>query len=252
KVGAAIGLFDDERAERLVEAGVDALVLDIAHCHHEKALEKIEKFSSLYPGTVLVAGNVATGEGARDLEAAGADIVKVGIGPGSACTTRKVAGAGVPQFTAVKECVEAVEVPVIADGGIREPGDLAKALMAGAAAGMIGGLLAGTDEAPGEVITEDGEKKKVYRGMASYEAAQKRAEREGREFSYEDRVAEGVDSTTTYRGSLGDMVHRLQGGLRSAISYCGADELSKARENSEFIKISNSTQSRNGAHMESL
>lgn len=249
---AAVGLKDRERSEELVAAGLNCLVVDIAHGHHEKMMEEVNYYSEAYPEAVLVAGNVATREGARDLEEAGADAVKIGIGPGSACTTRQVAGAGVPQFTAVKECSQAVEVPVIADGGIRKPGDLVKAIMAGATAGMIGGMFAGTDEAPDELVEEKGQKYKVYRGMSSEEAARKRAEREEREIQYEDRVSEGVETRTEYKGSVERVVKKLEGGLKSGISYCGADNIPEARKNSEFVKVTDSTQWRNGAHIEKL
>lgn len=249
---AAIGLEDRRRAEKLGEAGVDALVLDIAHGHHVKLLEEIEYYSESYPDTTVVAGNVATRKAAAEIEKAGADVLKVGIGPGSACTTREVAGAGVPQFTAVRNCSKAVEAPVIADGGIRKPGDLVKAVMAGASAGMMGGLFAGTEEAPGELVEENGNKFKVYRGMSTEEAARKRAEREDRDFAYEDSISEGVVSKTEYKGSVEKVFEQMVGGLRSGISYCGADNIEEARGNAKFIEISNSTQARNGGHIESI
>lgn len=251
KVSAAVGLNDHGRAEKLVEADVDALVLDIAHGHHEAFLQDIEYYSENFD-VALIAGNVGTAEGARDMEKAGADAVKVGIGPGSACTTREMTGAGVPQFTAVKACSEAVEVPVIADGGIRKPGDLVKAVAAGASAGQIGGMFAGTEETPGEKMELSGKEYKVYRGMASREAAEKRAEREDRDETYSDRVPEGVETKVEYKGPLADVISNLKGGLRSGISYCGADNIPDAQENSEFIEISDSTQSRNSHHAESL
>lgn len=250
KVSAAIGLNDRERAERLLEAGVDALVLDIAHGHHESLLEELEYYSGTK--AAVIAGNIGTAEGAKDLEDAGADAVKVGIGPGSACTTREMTGAGVPQFTAVKNCAEAVSIPVIADGGIRKPGDLMKALAAGASAGQIGGLFAGAKEAPGKLKEIEGEKYKVFRGMASREAAEKRASREGRNKTYSDRLPEGVQTKVKYKGPLRQIVSRLEGGLRSGISYCGAKDLGEAQKNAEFIEISDSTQSRNSHHAESL
>jgi IMP dehydrogenase len=251
KVSAAVGLDDHERAEKLVDADVDALVLDIAHGHHEAFLEDIEYYSENFD-VAVIAGNVGTSEGAKDMEEAGADAVKVGIGPGSACTTREMTGAGVPQFTAVKACSEAVEVPVIADGGIRKAGDLAKAVAAGAAAGQIGGMFAGTEETPGEKMEISGTDYKVYRGMASREAAERRAEREGRDETYSDRVPEGVETKVEYRGPLEDVIANLKGRLRSWISYYGADNVPDAQENAEFIEISDSTQSRNSHHAESL
>lgn len=246
---AAVGLEDSRRASKLVEAGVDMLVLDIAHGHHEKMLEEIDRYSERFPDVALLAGNIATVEAARDLEDAGADVVKVGIGPGSACTTREMAGAGVPQYTAVKSCAEAVEMPVIADGGIRKPGCLMKALAAGATAGMMGGMFAGTTEAPGNLVEEDGEKFKNFRGMSSKEAAEKRAEREGRELDFSETFSEGVATRIEYKGDLEKIIHQLRGGLKSGISYCGADNVQDARENAEFVKVSGSTQYRNGSHI---
>lgn len=251
-VGAAIGLYDEERAEKLVEAGVDALVIDIAHGHHEELMEKLEYYSKEYSDTVLIAGNVATAEAAKDLEEAGADVIKIGIGPGSACTTREMTGVGVPQFTAVGECADAVEVPVIADGGIRKPGDLAKAIMAGASAGMIGGMFAGTDEAPGKLVEKNGEKYKEFRGMSSREAAERRAEKEGRELKLSEKVSEGKADKVEYKGSLEPLITQLRGGLCSSVSYCGADSVQDAQENAEFIEVTSSTQYRNGSHMKTL
>jgi IMP dehydrogenase len=251
-VGAAIGLHDEKRAEKLVKTGVDALVLDIAHGHHQKLLEKLENYSERYTDTVLIAGNVATAEAARDLEKSGADVVKVGIGPGSACTTREMTGVGVPQFTAVRDCADAVEIPVIADGGIRKPGELAKAVMAGASAGMMGGMFAGTDETPGEKIEENGETYKKYRGMSSKEAAEERSEKEERELKLSEKVSEGESDRVKYKGELEDIIIELKGGLSSSISYCGADNLIEARENAEFVEITSSTQYRNGSHMHTI
>ena len=250
-VSAAVGLEDRQRAERLIDAGVDFLVLDIAHGHHKSLLEDT-RFYSRETEVPVIAGNVGTAEGARDFKEAGADAVKVGIGPGSACTTREMTGAGVPQFTAVKNCAEAVDIPVIADGGIRKPGDLAKAVAAGASAGQIGGMFAGTDEAPGELMEIEDEKYKIFRGMASREAAEERLEREERDEKYSDRVPEGVETKVEYKGDLARILSNLKGGLRSSISYCGADNIPEAQENAEFMKISESTQSRNSHHAESL
>lgn len=245
----AVGLEDLERAEKLVENGVDYLVLDIAHGHHEELINEIERYNKKYD-VDLIAGNVATKKGAKELENAGADVVKVGIGPGSACTTREMTGAGVPQFTAVSRCAEAVEnADIIADGGIKKPGDLAKALMAGASAGMIGGMFAGTSEAPGRLIEKNGEKYKAFRGMSSEEAAEKRAERTGREINYEDRVPEGVNTEIKFKGSVKKIFDRLKGGLRSSVSYCGARNLSDARESVEFIQVTEATQLRNSDHI---
>jgi IMP dehydrogenase len=250
-VSAAVGLEDRQRAEKLIDSGVDFLVLDIAHGHHESLLGDI-RFYSQETNIPVIAGNVGTAEGAKDFEEAGADAVKVGIGPGSACTTREMTGAGVPQFTAVQNCAEAVDIPVIADGGIRKPGDLAKSIAVGASAGQIGGMFAGTDEAPGELMEIDGEKYKIFRGMASREAAEERVEREERDEKYSDRVPEGVETRVQYKGELARIISNLKGGLRSSISYCGAHNIPNMQENSEFTKISESTQSRNSHHAESL
>ncbi|MFO7793920.1 MAG: guanosine monophosphate reductase [Candidatus Nanohaloarchaea archaeon] len=250
KVSAAIGLKDRERAKALLDAEVDALVIDIAHGHHESLLEELEYYSETE--ATVIAGNIGTAAGAKDLEEAGADAVKVGIGPGSSCITREMTGAGVPQFTAVKNCAEAVDIPIIADGGIRKPGDLVKAVAAGASAGQIGGMFAGTKETPGEIMEIEGEKYKVYRGMASKEAAEKRAEREKRDEKYSDRVPEGVETKVKYKGHLKNIISNLEGGLRSGISYCGADNVKEAQKKAEFIEISESTQSRNSHHAESL
>ncbi len=220
---AAVGVRGDyvERARALVEAGCDALVLDIAHGHAEHALDALQRLrETLGPEAQLVAGNVATAEGASDLCEAGADAVKVGVGPGSACTTRIVAGVGIPQLTAVLESARAAAehgVPVCADGGIRAAGDVAKALAAGAATVMVGNLLAGTDESPGTVVSRGGSRYKVYRGMASAEAARRRAESEG--VAPTQAVPEGVEAVVPYRGEAAAIVRGLVGGLRSAMSY---------------------------------
>jgi IMP dehydrogenase len=240
-VAAAVGVRGDyiERAQALVGAGCDALVLDIAHGHADHALRAVELLrESLPAGTQLVAGNVATAEGTDDLCRAGADGVKVGVGPGSACTTRIVAGVGVPQLTAVIACARAAEahgVPVIADGGIRVAGDVAKAIAAGASTVMVGNLLAGTDESPGSVVTRDGKRYKVYRGMASAEAARRRAEAEG--VAITQAVPEGVEAVVPYRGEAGDIVRTLVGGLRSAMSYSDAATIEDFHGKARFVRI---------------
>jgi len=244
-VAAAVGVRGDwlERSHALVAAGADALVLDIAHGHADHAVAALERLRSELPDIQLVAGNVATGEGAADLCRAGADAVKVGVGPGSACTTRVVAGVGVPQLTAVLDAVEACrehDVPVIADGGIRDPGDVAKAIAAGAETVMVGNLLAGTDESPGRLVTRGGQKFKVYRGMASAEAARVRMtaegveQPEGTEFA---TVPEGVEATVPHRGEAALVVHRLVGGLRSAMSYSDARSIAEFHQNARFVRI---------------
>ena len=245
-VAAAIGVRGDwiERSHALVAAGADALVLDIAHGHAEHAVHALEHLRSELPGVQLVAGNVATGDGARDLCLAGADAVKVGVGPGSACTTRIVAGVGVPQLTAVLDAVRACrefDVPVIADGGIREPGDVAKAIAAGAESVMVGNLLAGTDESPGTVVKRGGQKFKVYRGMASAEATLVRMAAEGVDppegTEFTQVVPEGVEATVPYRDAAAGIVGRLVGGLRSAMSYADARSINEFHANAQFVQI---------------
>ena len=219
-------------------------MLDIAHGHADHAVRALEHLRSELPDAQLVAGNVATGEGADDLCNAGADAVKVGVGPGSACTTRIVAGVGVPQLTAVLDAVAACAkhgVPVIADGGIREPGDVAKAIAAGAETVMVGNLLAGTDESPGRLVSRGGQKFKVYRGMASAEATRIRMAAEGFEppegTEFAQVVPEGVEATVPHRGEAGLVVHRLVGGLRSAMSYADAHTIAEFHANARFVRI---------------
>jgi len=249
-VGAAIGVKEQEleRAKLLIEAGADVIVIDVAHGHSEMCIEMIKRIRRIYGDEVdLVAGNVATPEGVEDLASAGADAVKVGIGPGSVCTTRLVAGVGVPQLTAIMKCAEAAErmgVPIIADGGIREGGDIVKALAAGASTVMIGRLLAGTDESPGTIVVKNGRRYKIYRGMASMYAMLGREFRLGEneaealldasEYSY---YAEGVEAYVPYTGSASDVIRRLVAGLRSGMSYLGARTIEELRRNAVFIRI---------------
>jgi IMP dehydrogenase len=249
-VGAAIGAVGDylERAEALLAAGADVLVVDIAHGHSEHALRAARRVREAFPQAQLIAGNVATAEGVRDLVEAGADGVKVGVGPGSACTTRIVAGAGVPQLTAVLECAAEAErhgVPIIADGGIRGGGDIAKALAAGAASVMIGNLLAGTEESPGQTVVRGGARYKVYRGMASTGAAVARYERERPDEPLDvlDELAagvvpEGVEAVVPHKGPLAEVLYQLVGGLRSGMSYSNAANLAELRRNARFIRLS--------------
>jgi IMP dehydrogenase len=238
---AAVGVRGDylERAQALAAAGCDALVLDIAHGHAEHALSALEALrSALGDEAQLVAGNVATAEGADDLCRAGADAVKVGVGPGSACTTRIVAGVGVPQLTAVLDCARVAAahgVPVIADGGVRAAGDVAKALAAGASTAMVGNLLAGTDESPGTTVTRNGGRYKVYRGMASAAAAQRRADTEG--VALTQAVPEGVEAVVPYRGEAAAIVAELVGGLRSAMSYSDSPTITAFHERARFVRI---------------
>lgn len=244
-VGAAIGVKDDfmERAQALIKAGTDVLVLDIAHGHSDIALNAIKTIRQQLGEVEVVAGNVATSEAARDLIAAGVDGVKVGVGPGAACTTRVVTGAGVPQLTAVMNCAAEARkngVPINADGGIQAPGDVTKALAAGASTIMCGNLFAGTDESPGSVVTRGGKKVKVFRGMASRSAAEKRVLREAKRSevaNFDQMVPEGVEATVPYRGSVNEVLNQLVGGLRSGMSYCGSRTIEELHANGEFIQI---------------
>ncbi|MBV8086502.1 MAG: IMP dehydrogenase [Chloroflexi bacterium] len=247
RVAAAVGVVGDylERAQELNAAGADALVIDIAHGHSENALRALKQLrTKLGDEAELVAGNVATGEGVRDLAEAGADAVKVGVGPGSICITRIVAGVGVPQLTAVFECAEAADkagVPIIADGGIQASGDITKALAAGANTVMLGNLLAGTRESPGITINRDGRKYKVTRGMASLEAAVQRQHREsmgqGLGEDLDSLVPEGVEAMVPFRGEVSEVVTQLVGGLRSGMSYSDARNLTELRQNAQFIRM---------------
>ncbi|HET8895485.1 MAG TPA: IMP dehydrogenase [Gaiellaceae bacterium] len=242
RAGAAVGVGPDavERAQALVAAGVDVLVVDTAHGHSQGVLEMVRKIKSIVPVEVI-AGNVATGEGAEALVDAGADAVKLGVGPGSICTTRVVAGVGVPQVTAIYEAAQAVDVPVIGDGGITSSGDIAKALAAGADTVMLGSMLAGTDEAPGEVIVHQGERFKEYRGMGSLGAMRARGYSKDRYFQndvedVDKLVPEGIEGRVPYKGPLAPIVHQLVGGVRQSMGYCGAatiDEMKGAR----FVRI---------------
>jgi len=249
-VAAAIGVKEREidRAKLLVEAGADAIVIDVAHGHTSMCIETIKKLRRIYGDDVeIVAGNVATAEGVEDLASAGANAVKVGVGPGSVCTTRIVAGVGVPQLSAILECANAAEkmdVPIIADGGIRESGDIVKALAAGASSVMIGRLLAGTDESPGAVVVKNGRRYKIYRGMASIYAMLGREVRsredltealiDSSEYSY---YAEGVEAYIPYTGSASEMIKKLVAGLRSGMSYLGARTIPELKRNSTFIRV---------------
>lgn len=246
--GAAVGINEDyvERSDALVEAGVDVLVVDVAHGHLERTLEAVEHLSESFPDTDIVAGNVATPAGVRDLAAAGADCVKVGIGPGSHCTTRKVAGAGVPQLTAVSDCANAAAdlgVTLCADGGIRTSGDAVKALMAGADTVMLGSLFAGTEEAPSQKLEVDGTLYKRSRGMATTAAAEDRDDKHNNV-----TVDEGVEALTPYKGTLETVVEEFCAGIRSGLSYCGGHDIPTARENAEFIRVAPSAKEREGYH----
>jgi len=240
RVAAAIGVAGDtlERAHALVAAGADALVIDIAHGHSEMVLGMLDTLKSRNIGVPVIAGNVATASGVQDLVAAGADAVKVGIGAGSICITRLVAGVGVPQFTSVLECAREAQkygVPIIADGGVVNPGDIAKALGAGASSVMMGNMLAGTDESPGMVLMKNGRKYKVSRGMASLGANINRRENKNEDVA--DYVAEGVEAMVPYKGSVAEILNQLVGGLRSGMSYSNAGDLVEFWQNARFCKI---------------
>ena len=247
-VAAAVGIDEDyvARSETLVAAGVDAIVVDVAHGHLERTIEAVDAVAAAFPDTDLVAGNVATPAGVRDLAAAGADCVKVGVGPGSHCTTRKVAGAGVPQLTAVDDCARAaadLDVRICADGGIRTSGDAVKALMAGADTVMLGSLFAGTAEAPGDVVDRDGTRYKRSRGMATTAAAEERDDKDG-----DVTADEGVEALTPFRGPVADVAAEFRAGIRSGLSYCGGHTIPEARANAEFIRVAASAKEREGFH----
>ena len=243
-VGAAVGVGPDavERVRALVEAGVDVIVVDTAHGHSKKVLETVERLKVEFPELDVIAGNVATAEATEALIKAGADAVKVGIGPGSICTTRVVAGVGVPQLTAVAECVKVADkydVSIIADGGIKFSGDIAKAIGAGARVIMIGSLFAGTKESPGELILYQGRSYKVYRGMGSLGAMKKGSKDRYFQSEVEEKklVPEGIEGMVPYRGPLADTIHQLVGGLKAGMGYCGAANIEEMRKKARFVKI---------------
>lgn len=245
RVGAAVGIGgdSDERVERLVRAGVDAVIVDTAHGHTRGVIERVRSIKREYPELELVAGNIATGEAARALVEAGVDGVKVGIGPGSICTTRIVAGVGVPQITAIADVAKALEgtdVPLIADGGVRFSGDVAKAIAAGADAVMIGSLFAGTEEAPGEVVLYQGRSYKAYRGMGSLGAMQEgAADRYFQDSSsnIDKLVPEGIEGRVPYKGSVVAIIYQLAGGLRASMGYCGCADIESMRTRPQFVEI---------------
>lgn len=241
-VGAAVGVTSDTmlRVKKLVEANVDVIVVDTAHGHSKGVLETVRKIRDAYPDLNIIAGNVATAEGTRALIEAGADIVKVGIGPGSICTTRVVAGVGVPQITAIYDCATEARkhgVAIIADGGIKYSGDIVKALAAGGHAVMLGSLLAGTSESPGETEIYQGRRFKVYRGMGSVAAMEKGSK--DRYFQEDNKkfVPEGIEGRIPYKGPLAETIYQLVGGVRSGMGYCGAKNLYELREHSQFIRM---------------
>jgi IMP dehydrogenase len=256
-VGVAVGVQSEDvgRARACLEAGADVLVVDVAHGHAEHAVQMVTTLKERFPDTPVIAGNVATPGGVRDLAEAGADAVKVGVGAGSICITRVVTGFGVPQLTAIADCAEAgrrLSVPIIADGGIRKSGDIAKAIAAGASTVMLGSLLAGTDESPGAAVIRDGEQKKIIRGMASLTANidRKTIDRsaEEQEIDYGEVVPEGVEAVVPYRGPVEDILHQLIGGLRSGMSYAGASTIEEFWEKAEFIRITRAGEQESGVH----
>lgn len=243
-VGAAVGVTKDvlERVAALVKAGVDLIAIDTAHGHSQGVLHVVKEIKKSFPQLDLMAGNVATGEATKALIEAGADVVKVGIGPGSICTTRVVAGIGVPQLTAIMDCVEAAKekgIPIVADGGIKYSGDIPKAIAAGANAVMIGSLLAGTEESPGELEIYQGRSFKVYRGMGSIGAM--KAGSKDRYFQADSKklVPEGIEGRVPFKGALSDTIYQLVGGLKAGMGYCGTKNIDELRKNARFMQITN-------------
>jgi IMP dehydrogenase len=252
RVGAAIGVSADsfERAEKLIEAGVDIIVIDSAHGDSKNVISKVKEIKKRFKIDVI-AGNVATKDGAKHLIDAGVDGVKVGIGPGSICTTRVIAGVGVPQLSAimdVKDATSSNNIPLIADGGIVYSGDIVKALAAGADVVMIGGLLAGTDEAPGETVIMDGRKFKVYRGMGSIDAMLKGSKDRYFQDDAQKLVPEGIVARVPYKGKVSEVLFQLVGGIRSGMGYCGAKDIKELQKKANFVKISYASIKENHPH----
>ena len=247
RVAAAIGVTDDslERSEALIKCGVDAIVVDTAHGHTERVVNLLKKLKKNFKEVDIIVGNIATAEAAKFLIKAGADGIKVGIGPGSICTTRIVAGVGYPQFSAILQVCQEInnEVPVIADGGIKYTGDIAKAIAAGASSVMLGSLLAGTKESPGETIIYEGRKFKSYRGMGSLEAMKKGSKEryfQDIESDVKKLVPEGIVGRVPYKGDLVESIHQFVGGLRAGMGYCGTEDISSLQKNAKFVKITTS------------
>ncbi|GJM15634.1 MAG: inosine-5'-monophosphate dehydrogenase [Thermodesulfobacteriota bacterium] len=249
RCGAAVGVGADteERIDSLLKVGCDVIVIDTAHGHSKRVIDTISSVKSNFPGIEIIAGNVGTGDGAKAVIKAGADAVKVGVGPGSICTTRIIAGIGVPQISAIQDAAQAAKkknIPVIADGGIKFSGDVAKAIAAGANSVMIGNLFAGTDEAPGEMILFQGRTYKVYRGMGSIEAMKKGskdryAQNIGDEMIDAKLVPEGIEGRIPMRGSIGGVIYQLIGGLRAGMGYTGCKTINELRTKAKFIKVTN-------------
>jgi IMP dehydrogenase len=243
-VGAAVGVSKDTsaRVKKLVEAQVDVIVIDTAHGHSQGVIDTVKEIRNEYPDLEIIAGNVATAEAARALFEAGADVVKVGIGPGSICTTRVVAGVGVPQITAIYDCATVAREygkTIIADGGIKYSGDIVKALAAGGHAVMLGSLLAGTTESPGETEIFQGRRFKVYRGMGSLAAMEQGSKDRYFQEDAKKLVPEGIEGRVPYKGPLADTIEQLVGGIRSGMGYCGAPNLEHLREKSQFVRMTN-------------
>lgn len=257
RVGVAVGVRqeDMQRADACIQAGADVLVVDVAHGHMQAVVEMVRRLKSAFPSVPVIAGNVATAQGVEDLARAGADAVKVGVGSGSICITRVVTGFGVPQLTAIMDCAEVAKklgVQLVADGGIRNSGDITKALAAGANSVMLGSLLAGTDQAPGAPVIRNGRRFKIVRGMASVSAnvTRKQVER-GEEVNPEEWVEvvpEGVEAVVPYRGDVSEILNQMIGGLRSGMSYCGSETLDLLYENAEFIRITHAGREESGVH----
>ena len=244
--GAAVGIGSDliERVTALVKANVDVIVLDSAHGHSKGVINAVKKIKEAYPNLQVIAGNVATAQATEDLINAGADCVKVGIGPGSICTTRVVAGIGVPQLTAVMDCAEAAakyEIPIIADGGIKYSGDIVKALAGGASVCMMGSMFAGTEESPGETVLYKGRSYKTYRGMGSIAAMERGSKDRYFQNDAKKLVPEGVEGMVPYKGKVEDIVFQMIGGIKSGLGYCGAERIVDLQEKAQFVKITSAS-----------
>ena len=255
RVGAAVGVGGDSeaRTEALIERGVDVIVIDTAHGHSQGVLTAVSRFKTKHPNIQVIAGNIATGDAAKDLISAGADAIKVGMGPSAICTTRVIAGIGVPQITAIMDCAEVASkanVPLIADGGITQSGDITKAIAAGANSVMIGYLFAGTDESPGETVIYQGRTFKVYRGMGSLGAMQRGSKDryfQG-EVEADKLVPEGIEGQVPYKGSISGFIYQLVGGLRAGMGYCGTRNIDELRNNGRFVRITSAGVRESHAH----